>query len=242
MTSTPWPAGPVRPRLAPGTVDVWCADLASATTGADDTHALLAPDERERAARFADPAHGRRWAAGRGILRALLAAYVDADPAALRFAEGAHGKPALANEGADDEAGRGAASTGARRLRFNLSHSGDVALYAITLDREVGVDVELPRRAVDHVAIARRILGAQEAERLATLDPPARERAFLRAWVRWEAVLKCRGTGIAGADAPAADDDPWVRELEIGAPAAAALAVAGGRATVRCWRWPVTGA
>ena len=147
MGRTRWDPGPSHPRLADATVDVWRADLA-AVAERGDGRTLLSDDERERAARFARPEDGERWAAARGILRALLGAYVDADPHALRLEQGPHGKPRLAGED---------------RLRFNLSHSGDVVLYAFALDREVGVDVELPRRAVDHVAIARRILGDGEA-------------------------------------------------------------------------------
>ena len=143
MGRTRWDPGPSHPRLADAAVDVWHADLAAAVARGDG-RAALSDDERERAARFARPEDGERWAAGRGILRALLAAYTGADSRELRFEAGPHGKPRLAGE---------------ERLRFNLSHSGDVALYAIALEREVGVDVELPRRAVDHVAIARRILG-----------------------------------------------------------------------------------
>jgi 4'-phosphopantetheinyl transferase len=221
VTRIHWQPAPAAPCLAPATVDVWSVDLAAAARG--DGRTLLSDDERERAARFARPEDGERWVAARGILRALLGAYADADPRALRFEAGLHGKPRLAGED---------------RLHFNLSHSGDVALYALALEREVGVDVELPRRAVDHVAIARRILGDGEAERLQALDPPAREREFLRAWVRWEAALKCRGTGIGGAEQPQAGHEPWIRELELGAPGAAAVAVAGGPVAVRCWRWP----
>lgn len=228
MHESAWLPAPPDPVLEPGTVDVWRADLAA---GGEAECVLLSTAERERAARFVRAEDGRRWAHARGILRALLGAYGDAEPAALRFSEGAHGKPALAADG-----GRPV------RLRFNLSHSGDTALYALALDREVGVDVELPRRSVDHVAIARRILGDDEADRLAALDPDARERAFLRAWVRWEAVLKCRGTGIGGADAPPSGRHPWVHELDVGAPAAAALAVDDGPCTVRCRQWPAAGA
>jgi len=223
MGRTRWDPGPSHPRLEAATVEVWRADL-DAADARGDGRTLLSDDERERAARFARREDGARWATARAVLRTLVGAYVDADPAALRFEAGPHGKPRLAGEG---------------RLRFNLSHSGDVALYAFALDGEVGVDVELPRRAVDHVAIARRILGDDEAERLAALEPQQREREFLRAWVRWEAVLKCRGTGIGGADAPSGDPDPWVEQLDVGAPAAAALAVAGGPVAVRCWRWPL---
>ena len=225
MTQTPWQPGPAAPALADGVVDVWRSDLADAAAH-DAVRELLSLAERERATRFARVEDGRRWSAARGILRALLGAYAHRDPRTLRFAEGAHGKPALAGDPAP-------------RLRFNLSHSGDVALCAFALDREVGIDVELPRRAVDHVAIARRILGDAEAERLQALGARERERAFLRAWVRWEAVLKCRGTGIGGAERePAGGEDAWVQELDFDPPGAAALAVEDGPATVRCFRWP----
>lgn len=227
MTEISWQPGPARPRLDAGTVDVWLVALDRALP-LDS----LSEGERERAARFVRDEDGRRWAAARTALRLLLAGYAEADPHALRFKEGPHGKPALATDA-------GVAASG---LRFNLSHSGEVALIAVALDREVGVDVELPRRAVDHVAIARRILSAEEAERLAALgDPHERERAFLRAWVRWEAVLKCRGTGIGGAEDAPTGPDPWVAELLILPPAAAALAVEHGPCAVRCWSWAPAG-
>lgn len=215
-----------------GTVDVWLVDLSAAARGAVDDAALSA-EERERAARFAHGEDGDRWSRARATLRTLLAACAAVDPSALRFAEGPHGKPALA-------------APASASVRFNLSHSGDTALIAVALDREVGVDVELPRRAVDHVAIARRVLGDAQADRLDALhDPRERERAFLHAWVRWEAVLKCRGTGIGAAERAGTrrgglpgGADPWVTELPIASPAAAALAVEGGPCAVRTWRWP----
>lgn len=224
-----WTTPLERPRLAVAAVDVWRAGLA---TGGQRERAVLAPEEQERAARFVRAEDGRRWAHARGILRALLARYLgaDADPRELRFAAGPHGKPELVGGAADGPGG-------GHRLRFNLSHSGDCALYAFALDREVGVDVEQPRRPRDTLAIAERVLGAAEAARLRALDPAVREREFLRAWVRYEAVLKCRGTGIGAAAVEPEGPDPWVRELDVGAPAAAALAVAGTACEVHCWQW-----
>src|SRR5215218_1585050 len=232
MPQTTWEPGPPTPSLTAGVVDVWCADLAS---GGEPEGALLSEHERERAARYVRTEDGVRWGRARGIVRALLARYAAAEPSALRFAEGLHGKPRLAGEAEQVAAGT------ADRLRFNLSHSGDVLLVAVTLDREVGVDVELPRRATDHVAIARRILGDEEAERLQALDEPEREREFLRAWVRWEAVLKCHGVGIGGADTTPVGPEPWITELQLDPPAAAALAVERGPCTVRCWQWSAAG-
>jgi 4'-phosphopantetheinyl transferase len=234
VTQTPWEPGPARPRLDAETVDVWLVDLAAAQPGAP-----LSSEERERAARFVRAQDGRRWTAARAALRRLLATYADADPRELRFIAGPHGKPALAGGGAP--AGDARAGGEAAELRFNLSHSGDTAVIAVANNREVGVDVELPRRAVDHVAIARRVLAA-DADRIAAIeDPRERERAFLQAWVRWEAVLKCRGTGIGGTADPPAEPDPWVVDLDIVPPAAAALAVERGPVAVRTWRWPPAG-
>ena len=127
------------------------------------------------------------WARSRGVLRALLGRYLDRDPRKLRFVLGPHGKPALLFEGPGP----------ATDLRFNLSHSGCLALYAVTVGRNVGIDVETPRRRVDELAVAERVLGSEQAQRLAGFKSDARAREFLRAWVAHEAVVKCLGLGLA---------------------------------------------
>ena len=130
-----WAQAPPARRALPGVIDVWRADLA----GASHTYAeLLSEDERARVVRFIRTEHGGYFSTARGILRALLAGYLDADPRSLRFELGAHGKPALA----------GAETT----LRFNISHARGTALYAIACGCEVGVDVEHEDRRVDAVA------------------------------------------------------------------------------------------
>jgi 4'-phosphopantetheinyl transferase len=219
---TKWVAAPTRVRLDDGEVHAWRAELGVVE---DDVARWLSPDECERMARFVDPEHGRRWARARGVLRVLLGRYLDADPAGLRFSEGEHGKPALASAEADG-------------LEFNVSHSADVALYAVARGRSVGVDVEVARRPVDAVAIARRMLGEEAAQRLAALDDEERERAFLRAWTRHEAALKCRGTGIGGAAVGARPDEGlWIVDLDVGPGATAALAVDGPPSELRCFDW-----
>jgi 4'-phosphopantetheinyl transferase len=203
-------------------VDVWRADL---NAGGERDAALLSPDELARGARFVRDADRRCWTRAHAFLRSVLAGYAGEDPRALRFETGAHGKPRLL---------AGAA------LEFNLAHSAGVALCAVAAGREVGVDVEVPRRRRDELAIARAAFGAAEAERLAALEGPARERAFLRAWVRHEAALKCRGVGLTGVGQPTPEPAPWLLDLELEEPpgAAAALAVADGPpGAVRRWRW-----
>jgi len=184
-----------------GVVDVWAADLDAATDGFEE---LLCAEERARAVRIVRDRIRARWGRSRAILRVLLGRYLDADPRALRFVLGPHGKPALQ--------GKALARTD---LRFNLSHSGPLMLVAVSIGREVGVDIELVRVRDRYPA------------------------DFLRAWTRHEARVKCLGVGLGGAPA-AADENAelWTEALDVGTGAVAAVAVAGEEACeLRCWDW-----
>ena len=198
---------------------MWRADLEAVGDGLSE---LLDDGERERAARMLRDGDRLLWTRARGVLRALLGRYLEADPRTLRFATGAHGKPALAEH---------------ERLFFNLSHSGEIALYAFAQGNDVGVDLEVDRRVLDRPALAARAFGVAEARRLEALGPQARQREFLQTWTRHEAALKCRGTGIGAYRADAQPEGLWITELELGARAIGALAVEGHVRELRCWEW-----
>jgi len=224
-TDRRWTSAPPHPRATAGIVHVWQADLAAVGDGLED---LLDADERARAARIVHERDRLLWARSRGVLRALLGRYLDRDPRALRFVLGPHGKPMLEISRPDD------------LVRFNLSHSGTLALYAVTAGREVGIDVETACRQIDEVAVAARVLGRDQARRLARpdLDPQARTREFLRAWVTHEAAVKCRGTRLAMPSRPPLAGELWTAELDVGPQARAAVAVdAAGPCELRCWDW-----
>jgi 4'-phosphopantetheinyl transferase len=220
-TEGTWASGPLCPQLAVGAVHVWRADLNEV---AEDLENLLCTEERARAERMVDERNGELWRRSHGLLRALLGRYVQREPSSLRFSTGEHGKPALADDTSPT-------------VDFNMSHSGQLALYAFSDAGAVGVDVEVARRPTDEVAIAARVLGASEAARLRALDPETRRREFLRAWTRYEAELKCLGIGIGGTDRVIERIRPWVADLEPGAGAAGAVATARSARELRCWGW-----
>jgi 4'-phosphopantetheinyl transferase len=234
--ATIWAAGPQRPRIPPGAIDVWRArpELLE-----DELSALLCEQEHRRAQRL----HSRvrlRWMRSRGVLRLLLGRYLEVDPSSLRFTQGEHGKPALREHPSlARTAGRGArtaALEGPAGLRFNLSHSGDLVLCAIAAGVEVGVDIEIPRRKLDAVALARRTFGEAEATRLQALAKEDRTRELLRGWVRHEARLKCLGVGLSG-QVPAGVELPWTAWLDVGGGALAAVAAETAPRELRCWQW-----
>jgi len=217
-----WTTPPSRLRLPDGTVDVWRIGLAEVDDGVGS---VLSGEERARAERFVRAIDRRRWIRARGVLRSLLGGYLDAEPAAIELRLGPHGKPELLPGGAV--------------VQFNVSHSGDLALVAVSGTRAVGVDVEGLARSVDTLAIARRVFGEAQAARLAALAPAERAVAFLRAWTMHEATLKCLGVGFAGPEHAAKLEPTWLAGLDVGPTAVAAVAVAGSQtAELRTWEWP----
>lgn len=168
---------------------LWRTSLAPGDARVAELARTLSADERARAERFAAPDDRRRFVAARGTLRELLGRYLDRPPASVAFAYGPAGKPELDGDQNGPD------------LRFNLAHSGGVALYAVTVDRRVGVDVEALRPLAHLGELSQLVFSDQEREELAAHPPSRRERAFFDGWVRKEAVLKALGHGLgAGLD------------------------------------------
>jgi 4'-phosphopantetheinyl transferase len=163
---------------------LWLLPLDADAAAAETLAAFLSPDEHERAARFRHADDVRRYRVARGALRALLGRYLEREPGAIQFEYGAHGKPALARDFARID------------LRFNLSHSRDIALIAFGVGHSIGVDLEHGDRAVDALALAGRYGSTRERAMLETLDPGLRSRRFIELWTCKEAWLKATGLGI----------------------------------------------
>jgi 4'-phosphopantetheinyl transferase len=205
-----WPPGPRRPAAPSGEVHVWRTELGR---GVWPSHELLPPQERERAERMPRPLFRDRWVASRWALRGVLGRYLGEDPATVSLRLGERGKPALAEPTAT--------------LRFNLSHSGALALIAVTEGREVGVDVEEVDPGRDVVGLAERGLDPAAAATVRAAEPEARVATFHQAWARREAAVKCLGSGLG---APLPPDPVAVSDFDAGPGYAAALAVEGPEA------------
>ena len=220
------------PPLGEREVHVWLVELdAPAPWEGADELSVLCVTELDRARAIVDPLGARRWARSRVLLRELLGGYLGREPASLRFAVGAHGKPRLAGDAAGEVGW----------LRFNLSHSGELALYALARDLEVGVDIELLGRERNFVGLAQRAFGAAAARRLELTSPERREQELLGLWVRYEARLKCQGAGFGHDNEAAGPPGCFCSQIALGDAAVAVAAVAAAAAPVRVElrRWPL---
>jgi 4'-phosphopantetheinyl transferase len=243
MNSQTWRTTEVCPALAADAVHVWRIPLAVSDSEQGRRAEVLSSDEQARAARLHFERDRRRWIATRGAVRALLAGYTGAHAVSVRFRLGPHGKPSL-----EAPAGTG--------LEFNVSHSGELALCAVSLRRAVGVDVEAIRPEFATASIAGRFFAPAERAAFEALPRNEQTEAFFACWSRKEAYMKARGTGIAlGLDRfevsltpgrPAAllatHDEPdaverWrLATLAPGVGYAGAL-VTDGPARLECWEW-----
>jgi 4'-phosphopantetheinyl transferase len=147
--------------------------------------AMMAPDEHERMARLVFERDRRRFLLTRALVRTMLSKYAAVAPEDWKFVANVHGRPELIDrpEGVPD-------------LRFNLSHTDGLIACAVTIGREVGVDVEHVGRRVTHDVPAR-FFAPQEVADLRAVPESDRDRAFYDYWTLKEAYIKARGFGLA---------------------------------------------
>src|SRR5256714_3785157 len=161
-------------------VQVWVASLDGNGARYEAVSRTLPGEERDRAASLA-PVAGRRFVVARAILRKLLSGFTGTAVEKLQFSYGHAGKPVLLDH---DE------------IHFNISHSGDLGLFAFAPDRPVGVDVENERPVRRLLDVAQRFMSEEELRSLAETPAEERNSAFLRSWVVREARLKAEGKGV----------------------------------------------
>lgn len=243
-----WATPPEKSNLGADEVHVWKVHLDREVSRVPLFQRLLEPEEVARAQRFYFERDRQRWIVAHGLLRILLGRYLHIAPHLLRFDLNAYGKPALAFP------------TPSPPLHFNLSHSADLALYAFSWRRHIGVDVEYMRTTIDYDAIAQYSFSPSEQAALLSLSPTEKHEAFYRCWTRKEAYIKARGMGLSLPldlfdvsflpGEPAAllhsREDPqemqrWsMRALAPAPDYAGALMVEGADWQLHCWQWPTS--
>jgi len=245
MTETDsWPLPPDYV-LSRDEVHVWRVPLDWSPANQPRFTALLSADEREKADRFHFALDRMRHVIGRGVLRTLLASHMNIRPEQLCFEYGPSGKPRL-RSGPLEAA-----------PQFNLSHSGDLILIALTIGRAVGIDVERVRDDIEAERIAASFFSPHEMQAFRTVPTHLRYQAFFDCWTRKEAYIKAVGHGLSLpldqfdvcflpgeepsllATRPNADEARrWViRAVDAGPDYRAAVAVEGVGWQLKVWDW-----
>lgn len=161
------------------TIHLWRIVLSELFSQIPDLKTLLSPDELERAMRFKFEIHRQRFIVSRGILRRVLSLYTDIPAQEIQFSYGKRGKPFIENH----------------ELQFNVTHSDDLAVFAITKENAIGVDIEKVETNFEE-SVAKRFFSATENEYLQRLPDAEKIIAFYQIWAKKEALIKALGEGL----------------------------------------------
>jgi len=203
-----------------GKIHVWRAAVPAALTPA--LEAVVSEPELRYARQMTADTSMRQFTAAQAALRSALSRYLGDSPATIEFRRGEHGKPFLVERYASD-------------IQFNLTHSHDLAIAAVTAGNEIGVDLEKVRARPAAERLAKRFYATEERAALDEAPVELKERLFFRLWTRKESHLKATGTGLSvtlrDIDTLAPHGDWWYHEFEPAPDYVATIAGTGQRPT-----------
>lgn len=169
----------------PGDVHVWCASLKQSMSTLKQFANILSPKERKRADQFYFEKDKNHYITGHGVIKVLLSRYLNKRAKDIGFCYGPYGKPECVDQ------------CNNKKIYFNYSHSEEVALYAFSIDNDLGIDVEYIRDIADMNQIVNNICSQEEIIVFETLAESDRRTAFFNCWTRKEAFIKAVGKGLS---------------------------------------------
>lgn len=184
MCENDWAAPSSQLAITSDEVHVWRASLQLSLRKINYLKSIIWKNEQVKANRFYFEKHRRRYTVANGFLRIILAKYLDITPEGLQFSHNRFGKPTLEGKFFGDN------------LNFNMSFSNEMALFAVTLGREIGVDIEYIRPFPYAEQIVKRYFSKREKDEFLSLPKHLRQKAFFTSWARKEAYIKARGMGL----------------------------------------------
>ena len=180
-----WLPPPAQFTLSNNEVHVWRASLDQNEATMAGLWELLTTEERRRAQRYCFQKGRRQFVVARGVLRRIIALYTELHPATLTLTSNRYGRPSLSSDSNPAE------------LEFNLSHSGNLVLYAFSRGRAVGIDIEAVRKEIATLNIAENFFSPDEVAALKAVPADMRTAAFFNCWTRKEAFIKAVGEGLS---------------------------------------------
>jgi len=166
-------------------VHLWLVDCQPYFSKINNLFTILSPEEQAKADRFKFAIHRQRFIINRANLKIILSKYLQLKPTEIKFKYGSKGKPFLEDQ------------LNYLNLKFNLSHSDNLAIYGISQDL-IGVDLEKINQQVRYVELAERFFCHSEFKTISQLVYPQNYYGFYLAWTSKEAYLKATGEGLSG--------------------------------------------
>lgn len=172
---------------APGSIQLWLTDPDAIGKELLASYAfLLNTEEKEQYQRFHFERDRRRYLVTRALVRTVLSRYAPVAPRDWFFATNEYGCPRIDH-----------VHEAITRICFNLSHTHNLIVLAVSRDRALGVDIENVWTREVSSDIAERFFAPDEVEALHTLEADYRQERFFEYWTFKESYIKARGMGLS---------------------------------------------
>jgi len=199
-----WQKTPDTLNLYKDHIDVWLCDLKQLSGNINNFYSILSEDERDRADKLKVDDKKQQYIITRGTLRQRLGLLTNIEPEYFVFEHLEHGKPVLVNDARYAD------------IKFNVSHSHDLALIAISQKQNIGIDIEKINHESNHQALMTRFFSKSEQAEFQTIQEKNMAKAFCACWTRKEAFIKAIGSGVSyGLDKFDVTVDPQNQTPEI---------------------------
>ena len=199
-----WQQTPESLNLSSDHIDLWLCQLKDLSSDINEFYILLSDDERDRADKLKIEDKRRQYIITRGTLRRRLALLANIDPEDFVFEYLKHGKPVLVSDARFTD------------ITFNISHSNNLALIAISQKQSIGIDIEKINRQSDPRPLVTRFFSQAEQSEFNALPEMIKAKAFCACWTRKEAFIKAIGDGVTyGLDKFDVSVDPEIQTSKI---------------------------
>ncbi len=206
-----WQETPDKLSLSKNHIDIWLCDLKTLSSEIGKFYILLSNNERERINKLKIEEKKQQYIITRGMLRQRLSLFTKIAPENFVFEYLEHGKPVLTNDAKF------------ANITFNVSHSYNLALIAISQEQSIGIDIEKINHESDPLPLVTRFFSKAEQAEFNTLSETIGAKAFCACWTRKEAFIKAIGDGVAyGLDSFDVTVDPEIQTSSINLHKAAA--------------------
>lgn len=172
---------PVNPHIKTGEVHIWYFWLDQWRTKTKELKSLLSPEEIIRGERYVIPDRENDFIINKGLERLLLSQYLNKRPEEIIFSTSETGKPFILDT----------------ELQYNISHSKDLLLCAISADAHLGVDIQHIYEIKPLDRIIKKVLSPTEIQLIEAIPSSEYLDHFFTIWAAKEALLKASGEGFS---------------------------------------------
>ncbi|MCW9012433.1 MAG: 4'-phosphopantetheinyl transferase superfamily protein [Gammaproteobacteria bacterium] len=170
--------------LDDNTIHIWLNYLNIHQARLKHLYPYLSEEEKERSEKFKFFKHRKRFIASHGFMRSVLSTYFHKSAGELKFCYSERGKPELLLTADEPD------------IRFNLSHSNNLAILAVCKNHPIGIDIEYMGRKNEWAKLIRRFFTPTEQAGIFSLPEKQQKNAFFQVWTRKEAHMKVTGQGL----------------------------------------------